>query len=175
MARHKVGIKQRQPGMGKHALMRYDQGVLLKTLGALAASGDVSALLVDNSALAGGKYMKVGKLTMQWFTQFNNTDRVFYVAVYKQKEGATAEALDIEEDIRDARSEGRLVRGPWQLSTMPPGCVSGQMVQRKTIVLEDLLLDPNDDLLFGVTNGTEAFTGTNDLLMFVHKFWKVTE
>ena len=136
MARHKVGIKQRQPGMGKHPLMRYDQKVLLKTIGAGSAGADFSALLFDNSALAGSKYVKVGKITMQWFTEFA-TDNLFYICVYKQKEGGTPESLDDEPSVRDMSSEGRKVRGPWQMTGLVPGGSAGILAARKTIVLED--------------------------------------
>ena len=115
MARHKVGIKQRQPGMGSHPLMRYDQADATMVVGSVAVSADKYATLFDNSALAGGKYVKVGKLTMQWFMDFNEAN-VLYVTVYKDKESSAAQALDDEATIRDMRSEGRLIRGPWQVS-----------------------------------------------------------
>ena len=65
MARHKVGIKQRQPGMGKHPLMRWDQQAVSLTLGSQTAGDDNYVTLFDNSGLAGNKYLRIAKMTVQ--------------------------------------------------------------------------------------------------------------
>ena len=177
MARHKVGIKQRQPGMGSHPLMRYDQAVLTLTGGSLAVGSDKQATLFDNSGTAGNKYLKIGKMTLQWFLNFNEQN-LLYFAVWKAGEGATALSLDDETEIRNMRSEGRLIRGPWQTTTRGPGIGSANVItQMKTIVLEDLLLDPDDDLMFGYTvrGPLGSASGTNDIYLFSRTFWKVTE
>ena len=120
MARHRVAITKRQPGMGSHPLMRYDQAVATLTIGSSSPGDDFLYTLFDNSGLAGGKYLKIGKMTMQWWVNFNQ-DNLIYLAVMKVKEGDAAPSLDDETEIRDARSEGRLVRGPWQIATVAPG------------------------------------------------------
>lgn len=175
MARHRKGIKQRQPGTAAHPLMRWDQTSPSEVFGAGSAGDDFSTVIFDNSVLAGGKYVKIGKLTLQWFIAFDDLNTRLYMAVYKQKEGSTAESLDDEVAIRDMRSEGRLIRGPWWMSSYTPGSfAAGQMMPRKTIVLEDLLLDPNDDLLVGWTL-VDTMTGTNNAFMYMRAFWRVTE
>lgn len=175
MARHKVGIKQRQPGRGAHPLMRYDQAVATLSVGTSSVGDDFKYTLFDTSSLSGGKHSKVGKMTIQWFLTFNEQN-IVYIAVMKDKEGATTPSLDDETQIRDARSEGRLIRGPWQISTRLPGNDNANVViQRKTIVLEDLLLDQNDDLIFVLTTRKASTTGTNDIYFFVKTFWKVVE
>ena len=175
MARHRVGIKQRQPGMGSHPLMRYDQSVATLNIGSSTVGDDFKVTLFDNSGLAGGKYLKIGKMTIQWWMDMNQAI-LLYVAIMKDKEGATTPSLDDESEIRDARSEGRLIRGPWQISTRVPGIETANVLYaRKTIVLKDLLLDPNDDLIMVWITRKANTTGTNDIPYFTRTFWKVVE
>ena len=177
MARHKVGIKQRQPGMGSHPLMRYDQSVQTLTGGSLAVGADKFATLFDNSGTAGNKYLKIGKMTLQWFMNFNEQN-LLYMAVFKDDESSAAPALDDESTVRNMRSEGRLIRGPWQITTRGPGIGSANVIsQMKTIVIEDILLDPDDDLRFSYTSRGPlgSSSGTNDIYLFTRTFWKVTE
>ena len=135
------------------------------------------APIFDNSTLASGKYLKIGKLTLQWFMNFNEAN-ILHMAVWKDKESNGAPTIDNETTIRDMRSEGRLIRGPWQISSRGPGIESANTIhQRKTIVLEDLLLDPNDDLRFGysVRGPLGTSSGTNDLYISTKTFWRVSE
>lgn len=174
MAKHRVPIKQRQPGRASHPLMRYEQQVGSISIGTATAGDDFSYTLFDTSVRTSNKNSKVGKMTIQWFQTLNTQTR-YYVAVYKRKEGATDETLDDTVSIRDMRSEGRLIRGPWMIGSVVAGSPAvGSLMTRKTIVLEDLLLDPNDDLAFGMTvvGGT---SGTNTINLFVKTWWKVTE
>lgn len=174
MVRHKKGIKQRQPGTASHPLMRYEQVKGTITIGTSNASDDDGFTLFDTSVRTSNKNSKVGKMTIQWWTNLNE-DNLFFVGVYKHKEGNAPEALDDVVAIRDMRSEGRLIRGPWMLSARGLGNDSANVRQtRKTIVLEDLLLDPNDDLMMSVTQQS-ATTGTNFVEMFVRTWWRVTE
>ncbi len=174
--RRRVGIKQRQPGRGKHPLMRWDFTLLTQALSGASGGSDFASTIFDNSALAGNKYVKVGKLTLQQFYLMADQDKLFYLAVYKAKEGAAAESLDDEAAIRDMRSEGRLIRGPWWASTTTPGATSASaMMARKTIVLEDLLLDPNDDIVIGGTVDTSLSGGVNTIRYYVRVFWRVVE
>lgn len=174
MARHKVGIKQRQPGMGSHPLMRYEQAIPSIVVGTGSAGDDSQATLFDNSGTAGSKYLRIGKMTVQQFWDFN-TDGRFYVCVFKAKEGATAPSLSDEQTIRDLRSEGRLIRGPWMVTSLSPNHgLAGVKYAKKTIVLEDLLLDPNDDLMMSLTQ-VASTSGTNTISMLVRTFWRVTE
>ena len=173
--RSRVAITKRQPGMGSHPLMRYDQQVGSISVGSSSPGDDFFYTLFDNSSMAGGKYLKIGKLTLQWWVDFNQANLV-YLAVMKTKEGATTPSLDDEVQIVDARSEGRLVRGPWQISTQHPYASGTNVLHaRKTIVLKDLLLDPNDDLLFVLTTRKTSSTGTNTVWTFARTFWKVVE
>lgn len=161
--------------MGSHPLMRYDQSVATLTIGSSSVGDDFKYTLFDNSSMAGGKYLKIGKMTVQWWVNFNQ-DNLVYLAVMKDKEGATTPSLDDETQIRDARSEGRLVRGPWQIATVAPGVSTANVLHpRKTIVLKDLLLDPNDDLIFVLTTRKANTTGTNEIPIFTRTFWKVVE
>ncbi len=174
MARHKVGIKQRQPGMGAHPLMRYDQFNVTLAI-ATGIGGNARALLFDNSGLAGGKYLKIGKMTVQWFMNINQQTLIWF-AIVKEKEGASLMSLDDEATIRDARSEGRLIRGPWIVSSRGKGVeAANTMYALKTVVLEDLLLDPNDDLALVSVNHLTTLSGTNNVEAFVRVFWKVVE
>lgn len=175
MVKHRKGIKQRQPGTAARPMMRYDQFLNTTTLGAAAGGTDFNYALFDNSSLAGGKYLKVGKLTTQWWADMNSGSARLYIAVHKAKEGATPESLDDEVAIRDMRSEGRLIRGPWMVGVEDsPHGLANVMYPKKTIVLEDLLLDPNDDILFAITVA-ETLSGTNTLRFFSRTFWRVTE
>lgn len=174
MAKHKVGIKQRQPGRAAHPLMRWEMDVSTLTIGTAGAGDDFGVTIFDNSSRAGNKNAKIGKMTIQWFQSLNTATR-YYVAIYKNKEGATLEQLDDVSAVRDMRSEGRLIRGPWMISSFVPGAsVQSSLMPRKTIVLEDLLLDPNDDVTFGLTV-VGATSGTNSLYFLRRYFWKVTE
>ena len=69
MAKH---IKQRQPGTGKHPLMRYDSSNVTLTMGAASIGTKSVQILFDNSGIAGGKYLKIGKMTIQWFSNLNS-------------------------------------------------------------------------------------------------------
>ena len=173
MAR-RVGIKQRQPGRASHPLMRYEQTKWTLSIGTASAGDDFGSTMFDTSTRTGNKNAKIGKMTIQWFANLNQSAALYYHAVYKAKEGATLESLDDTESIRDMRSEGRLVRGPWMTSARGQHGLANTMYAMKTIVLEDLLLDPNDDLIFGhtVTLGT---SGTNEFQGLTRDFWKVTE
>ena len=175
MAKHRVGIKQRQPGTGAHPLMRYDQATGVIAVGSASVGVGFSLVLFDNSGMAGNKYLKIGKMTIQWFSNFNQQN-LFYMILYKAKEGSGAILPSDETTVRDLRSEGRLIRGPWTLSTVGPGVESSNtMWQRKTIVLQDLLLDPNDDLKLGTELRTQSSTGTNEIRVFTKTYWKVVE
>lgn len=172
--RGRKGIKQRQPGTASHPLMRYEQTKWTTTIGSASAGDDFALTLFDNSVRAGNKNSKIGKMTIQWFANLNQSAALYYHAIYKAKEGATPETLDAVASIRDMRSEGRLVRGPWMTNARAQYSSANTMFPMKTIVLEDLLLDPNDDLMFGHTV-TLATTGTNEFQGLTRDFWKVTE
>lgn len=175
MARHKVPIKRRQPGMASRPLMRYEQQILTMSLGSSTVGDDFSIVLFDISSRSSNKYCKLGKMTIQWWTNFNEQN-LFYFALYKAKEGATAPSLDDVSTIRDLRSEGRLIRPPTQISTRGPGIETANVMwQRKTIVIEDILLDPNDDVSFGVTTRLANTSGTNEIRFYWKYFWKVVE
>lgn len=143
------------------------------SFGSSAAGTDILRTLFDNSTLAGGKYCKVGKMTIQWMRNLNTTgSQRFEVVVAKHKEGDTAPTIDQETTIRDLRSDGKLVRGPY---TIPAVGRNGQSVgMQDTIVLEDLLFDPNDDLVI-VLNNFVTGSGTNDFLFREKTWWKVVE
>lgn len=129
--------------------------------------------MFDNSSLAGGKYCKVGKMTIQWFRNLTTAGGVIYnVAIVKHKQGDAVPLIDDEEVIRDLRSDGKLIRGPFRI--MPTGRNGALIGAMDTVVLNDLLLDPNDDLLF-VLNVTAATSGTNDFYLQERTWWKVVE
>ena len=172
--RRRKPVKQRQPGMAQRPLMRYDQ--LKSSFSMPATSGaDAAYTLFDNSGVAGNKYVRIAKHQLQWFMN-SNEQALFYVAVMKQKEGEAAPTLDDEATVRDAKSEGRLIRGPRMISNRQPGIETANVLHaRKTIVLKYILLDPNDDLIFALTNATATLTGTNTIQTFYKVWWKVTE
>lgn len=175
MAKHRVPITKRQPGMASRPLMRYEQNVQTITLGSSSAGDDFGTTLFDNSSRAGNKNCKVGKMTIQWWLDMNQAN-LLYIFVYKGKEGATLESGDSVDGVRDMKSEGRMIRAPWQICTRAPGAEAANILhQRKTIVITDILLDPNDDIKFGITTRKVSTTGTNDCLLFWKTFWKVTE
>ena len=170
------GIKQRQPGTASHPLMRYEQTKWTLNMGTSSVGDDFGTTLFDTSSRTGNKNSKIGKMTIQWFANLNQAGTLYYHGIYKAKEGATLESLDAVASIRDMRSEGRLVRGPWMTQARGVGHgLANIMTPMKTIVLEDLLLDPNDDLIFGHTTAGVATSGTNDYQGLTRDFWKVTE
>lgn len=161
--------------MASHPLMRYEQAVQTLTIGTAAVGTDHGLLLFDTSSRSGNKNSKIGKMTIQWWMDMNQAN-LLYMAVYKKKEGDNPETLDDTTTIRDLRSEKRLIRGPWQIATRGPGIESANTLhQRKTIVIQDILLDPNDDLMISWTTRLAATTGSNYIYTFVHDYWKVTE
>ena len=96
------------------------------------------------------------------------------MGVFKTPEGQTKQ-LDDETTVRDMQSDRKVIRGPFMVTSRIPGIETANIqFQRKTIVIEDILLDPNDDIRFLVTM-PNATTGTNDLVFFVRTRWKVTE
>lgn len=165
-------IKQRQPGAGKHPLMRWELSVGTVALGSAAAGDDFLRTLFDTSVRSGNKNCKVGKLTLQWFRDINAATSMFNVAIVRHKEGDAAPTIDDAQTIRDLRSDRKLIRGPFRI--MGLGSNGQRQGAMKTVVLEDLLLDPNDDLAL-IINSVGATTGTNSFYCTERTWWKVTE
>ena len=69
--------------------------------------------MLDNSAVMGGAYSVVRKLTFAWYTTNTADDGRVLAAVCKLKEGSTDIAIDDEAAVRDLQEQKQILRGPW--------------------------------------------------------------
>lgn len=156
---------------------RYFQKTVDVDFNALAAGGDISAVLVDRSAVSGtaNSMTTLTKAKIQWSDISISDERTLMMGVLRDEEslGATGIALDSSDVVDDYRDEGKLLRGPWMLPVGPvtPAAVYDRMY--KTIVLKNVHLDKDQDLYVGFTNysGGSAFAGSSQKLRFVTTGW----
>lgn len=159
-------VKQKFP-----ATYRQNEFAFKSQWDALADAGTVAVTLVDNSAIAGNKMIKIVKLKLEWSMLVQSTaDVCLRVAVLRHTEGTLPTDLD-QANVRDARNENRLLRGPWMLPLM--GVTSGsQPTLYKPLILKNIVLDANDDLsLFfeNMTGNTLSATGPHFYALI--KYW----
>lgn len=146
------------------------------SIDAAAAGSDFSLLLFDNSTLAGNSYVVIRKITVQWFTSFV-TDTQIHAAVLKKDESAAAESLDSEAVIRDLQEDKQMIRNLGFFSTHSvPGMAARPVAEstwtwRKTIVMKNLRIGPDDDIKFNFTN-VDATSGTNVIRALVRVWWR---
>ena len=144
---------------------------------ALAAGGDISAVLVDRSAISGtaNSMSTLVKAKVQWHDVSVADERTLLMAVFRDEEslGATGIALDSSDVVDDYSDENKLLRGPWSLPVGPvtPAAVYDRSF--KTIVLKNVHLDKDQDLYVGFTNhsGGSAFSATTQSIRFVTTGW----
>lgn len=153
---------------------RYDQAITALVQGASASSVDFAALMLDNSAITGGTYAIIRKLTFYWSTiETTVTDRgACLVAVMKQKEGSTSIKLDDEAAVRDAQEQKQMLRGPWLIAyRSAPGGGDQDLVVRKTIVLQNVKLGPDDDIRLQFTT-IDSTSSTFTVNTFAKMWWR---
>ncbi len=157
-------------------LQDYFQKARTTNFASLGAGGDVATTLVDNDADYTNSVLKWSKLTIRpiWDAEDMAAGtlqiRTLYMLVYKQDEDdSTVQALDSEEVIRELRNTGRIIRGPWMVSTpnlQTSGFVPAMTGHMKPIVLKNFVLDREEDLRVGFTNASSAFGASQQVLSF---------
>lgn len=165
-------------------LQDYFQKARIINFASLGSGGDLALKLVDNDVDYTNSVLKWSKLTIRPIYDAEDISdstfahRILYMLIYKQdQDDSTVHALDVEETIRELRNTGRILRGPWMVTTprldtsgyVPP--MSGHM---KPIVLKNFVLDREEDLLVGFTNASAAFgAGQQDLEFYMRGFVRV--
>lgn len=140
---------------------------------ALASGGDLQVVVVDNSGLFTNSILKWSKLklTLLWeptdLTSFD--DRAIAVMLCKldQDDLGTAQSVDVEENVRELRRDGKLVRGPWIVhtpNTETSGFHGPYSLLMKPIILKNFTMDREEDLVFCTTNMSSAFQATSQIL-----------
>lgn len=170
---------RRKPGRETkdRAGARYFQKVVDIDFNALAAGGDISAVLVDRSAVSGtsNSMTTLTKCKIQWQDVSIVDERTMFMGVLRDEEslGATGHALDATDTVDDLRDENKLLRGPWMLAVGPvtPSAVYDRSF--KTIVLKNVHLDKDQDLYVSFSNysGGSAFAASSQKLRFVTTGW----
>ncbi len=158
-------VKQRSP-----ATYRQLESAFRTQFDSLADAGIVQMVLIDNSAIAGNKMIRVRKLKLEWTLMPQTAaDIVLRVGVVRHTEGSPPADLD-QNTVRDLRNENKLLRGPWMLP--PCGDTHRTPFMYKPIRLSGLTLDANDDLSLVFENMTGAsLPGAGPHLYALNKFW----
>ncbi len=154
---------------------RYLQTELTISLNALAAGGDASDRIFDNSGDFGGEVVRINKLTMQTWMEGMDDVRPLLVAVVRDTEDVANPSLDVEGTVRDLRNENKLLRGPWHRSTALEASATSNndLIFTKTIVMKNIVLDQNDDLKLCVTNIGSVFGATpQNIHGLVKAYWR---
>lgn len=165
-------VRQRTKRVVVKPFARYDQVVATQAQGSSPASTDMSILMVDNSGIMGGAYSVLRKVTFAWFTRNTaDTGRVL-AAVVKVKEGSSDLALDDESVVRDLQEQKQILRGPWMFGLrVSPGVADSNDVVRRTIVLQNVKVGPDDDLRLQLTL-VDATTTTTNFRTFMKVWWR---
>ena len=179
MAGRTIRRPRRKPGRETkfRAGARYFQRVVGVDFNALAAGADISAILVDRSAISGtaNSMTTLTKCKIQWHDVSIADERSLMMAVFRDEESLanTGIPLDSADNIDDYRDEGKLLRGPWALAVGPvtPSAVYDRAY--KTIVLKNVHLDKDQDLYVGFTllTASGAFTASSQIIRFVITGW----
>ena len=140
----------------------------------VASGADESVVVIDNSGTFSNSILKWSKLkiTIMWEPEDHLViqPRVLATALLKLDEdvSATAVALDSEEVIRELRRDGKLVRGPWLMTTpvkTTEGFTPAYAHILKPITLRNFTMDREEDLVAAYTSvSTTAFGATSQVL-----------
>ena len=145
-------------------------------LNAQASNANVAITLLDNSVDFGNIPVRVVKLKAASLWGRNVVDqRTVILSVYRQTEGATALDLDDAATVKNATQAGQFYRRPFMSHTNIAGFGdNGEMDHmRKPLILENLLLDDDDDVIFALTNAGPAFAASSQLIEFrLEAWWK---
>ena len=141
---------------------------------AIATGTNAIVILVDNSVRFGNEPARVVKLKVQSWWDFDVVDeRWMIMAVYRDKEGATPLDLANEAEVRNATQAGQFYRRPFVTHTNASVAGAGGEMDhfRKPLILKNILLDRDDDLVFGYTMDDSAFSGSTQRLQFRSECW----
>ena len=158
-------VKQRSPATYRQTEFNYRT-----QFDSLADAGQVQLLLVDNSAIAGNKMIRVRKLKVEWVLSVQTeADIVLRAGVVRHTESSPPADLD-QNTVRDLRNENKLLRGPWMLPVMYRKL--GLPFLNKPIILRGITLDANDDLSLIFENMTgAALPAAGPHLYALIKYW----
>lgn len=157
-------------------LQDYHQAINTVDFNAVAAGAEKAVLIVDNSAKYSNSVLKFSKLTIRVVYDAVDvesgvfTSRTLYMAVIKQDEDdSSILELDSEEAVREARNKGRILRGPWMVTT--PGLTTSGFIppmigHMKAIVLKNFVLDREEDLWVVFTVADASFAATSQVMRF---------
>ena len=147
-----------------------------KDFNAAANGEDGKIALVDNSAQFGNIPVRLVKMKCQmWWDQNVSDERSVLVAIYRHTEDSTALKLDDETEIRNATQSGQFYRRPHVVHTNSSVFGAGGHMDHffKPLILKNVLLDKDDDIVWGYTLNDSAFGATTQqLLMRVECWWK---
>ncbi len=181
--------KIRAGGRGKTGGPKTDVGRMLQdyfqpalhtiSLSSLASGGDTEKILVDNSVDFSNAVLKWAKLTIRPI--FDAVDleagrvqlkTLIHVLYKRDQDDSSVLQCDQAQAIRELRNDKKLFRGPWWSST--PTVVTSGFVpimggHMKPQVLQDIVMDREEDLVWGVTNVSTAFGAAAQDLDFAMK------
>ncbi len=146
---------------------------------ALASGGDLARVVIDNSADFANSILNWRKLTIE--RVFHPEDRTSWQSrliacgLFKMdQDDLTAIPLDSQEAVEEERNKGRLIRGPW-LMTSPVLVTSGYYPPfthlLEPIVLKKFVLQREEDLVMCYTNLSAAFAASNQRIQHYTKGW----
>ncbi len=175
------GRRQRRKGKPQtqigQMLQEWHQNFAERTVdfNALADSGDILASVIDNSGTFSNKILKWSKLKITWAWDAADVvasvidARHLAVALLKLDEdvSSSAVALDSEEVVDELRRDGKLVRGPWIMSSpevVTSGFVPPMSLLLKPITLRNFTMGREEDLVLNFTNLDTAFAATSQIL-----------
>ena len=142
----------------------------------LAASGDSNNALLDNSVDFGNIPVRVVKMKTQFMWNSNvSEERDLLMSIYRETEGATALQLDDEDTVKNATQGSQFYRRPYRVHTMTTtfGAAGHMDHFLKPVILRNVLLDDDDDIVVGFTNGASAFGATaQHMLCRTEAWWK---
>ncbi len=169
--------------LGKLLQERWLDVATVMDLNGMAVSGDTAVRLVDNSVDFTNSIVKFTKLTVTYYQMpedsANWSDHVVLVGLFKRDEDDTVvPQWDDVESIRELKNKGDLYRGPWLLHTdlFSSNNMKGTQGRFKTLVLTDIVLDREEDLLFGLTNLGPAHAAAQHRIAFFQKgFFRVVK
>lgn len=157
-------------------LQDYFQSAPFVDFNALGSGSDISKIVVDNDAKYSNSVLKWSKLTLRpiWepvdIKDSTLGTRTLYMMVHKQdQDDASVPTLDSEETIRELRNTGRIIRGPWMVTSpqlVTSGYIPPMTGHMKPIVLRNFVLDREEDLIVSFTNASAAFGSAGQVLTF---------
>ena len=150
--------------VGQMLYKYWQPGLHNQDFASLASGADTGIVIVDHSADFPNSIVNFRKLTLRWHfygADLGNWGRdELLIAVHKvDQDDSPYPALDSEEVIEELRRDGKMIRGPWIITTpglSTSGFIPQMTMLMKPIILKNLVLGPEEDLIVSFTNLSNA-------------------